>query len=72
MTNIVTFQNVRGYVDREEVAWLNAEDVARGLGWTQIKNGVEYIRWETINAYLAEFNFPKKVGKNDFIPEKNP
>ena len=69
MTNIVTIQNVRGYVDREEVAWLNAEDVARGLGWTQIKNGVEYIRWETINAYLAEFNFPKKVGKNDFIPE---
>ena len=70
MTNdIVSIQNVRGYLDHEGTAWLNAEDVARGLGWTQIKNGVEYVRWETINSYLREFNFPKIVGKADFIPE---
>lgn len=66
---IVVIQNVRGYCDEQGTAWLNAEDVARGLGWTQEKNGVEYVRWETINGYLAEFDFPKKVGKDDFIPE---
>ena len=64
-----TVQEVRGYIDENGTAWLNAEDVARGLGWTQEKNGVEYIRWETINGYLTEFNFPKKVGKVDFISE---
>ena len=69
MKDIITIQNVRGYCDENGTAWLNAEDVARGLGWTQDKNGVEYIRWETINGYLADFNFPKKVGKGDFISE---
>ena len=69
MTDIITIQNVRGYLDANNTAWLNAADVARELGWTQFKNGVEYIRWETVNKYLAEFDFPKKVGKDDFIPE---
>lgn len=69
MTDIITIQNVRGYLDANNTAWLNAEDVARKLGWAQFKNGVEYIRWETVNKYLAEFDFPKKVGKDDFIPE---
>lgn len=68
-SNIVTIQNVTGYLDENGTAWLKAEDVTRGLGWTQLKNNVEYVRWEKINGYLAEFNFPKKVGKDDFIPE---
>ena len=68
-TSIVTVSNVHAYLDTDGTAWLNAEDVARGLGFTQTKNGVEYVRWETVNGYLAEFNFPKKVGKDDFIPE---
>ena len=69
MTEIITIQNVRAYLDANNTAWLNAADVARGLGWTQTKNGVEYVRWETINNYLREFDFPKNVGKDDFIPE---
>lgn len=68
-TQIIKIQGVRGYCDNCGTAWLNAEDVARGLGWTQFKNGVEYVRWETINGYLREFDFPKIVGKDDFIPE---
>ena len=33
----VEVQGVRGYVDKNNVAWLNAEDVARKLGFVQIK-----------------------------------
>lgn len=73
MKEIVTVQNVRGYLSADGTAMLNAADVARGLGWTQTqnKNGVEYtsIRWERMNQYLAEFGFPQIVGEKDFIPE---
>lgn len=65
---IITESNVRGYV-KDEVAYLNAEDVARGLGFVQNKNGVESVRWETINRYLADFGFPNILGKDDYIPE---
>jgi anti-repressor protein len=50
-------------------AYLNAEDVARGLGFTQEKSGAEYVRWETVNGYLRGFGFSQHVGKDDFLPE---
>lgn len=72
-TEIITVQNVRGYIDATGTAHLNAEDVARGLGFTQtqIKGDKEYtsIRWERVNQYLAEFSFPPIVGE-DYIPEQ--
>ena len=48
---------------------VNAEDTAKGFGWIQNKNGKEYVRWETINAFLNEFGFSQEVGKDDYIPE---
>ena len=73
-TEIITVQNVRGYIDSQGTAHLNAEDVARGLGFTQtqIKGDKEYtsIRWETVNRYLEEFGFPNKLGKDSYIPEQ--
>lgn len=78
MNDILTINNVRGYLNKETgVAYLNAEDVARGFGFTtrQNINGVEYdnVRWNTVNKYLSEFGFfatsCKKVGKDDFLPE---
>lgn len=71
---IITINNVRGYIDENSVAWLNLEDVARGLGFIQIKNDKEYIRWETIKQYLIELKFSNKensqlVGKDTYIPE---
>ena len=66
---VITIQNVRGYLDEQGTAWLNIEDVARGLGFTQIKSGVEYVRWETVNGYLNEFGFSQLVGKGKYIPE---
>ncbi len=68
MNEIVTINNVRGYIDKKGTAWLNLEDVARGLGFTQIKNKKEYIRWERVIQYLKEMAFPT-CGENDYIPE---
>lgn len=65
---IITIKNVRGYIDEKGIAWLNLEDVAKGLGFTQIKNKKEYIRWERVAQYLKEIAFPTS-GENDYIPE---
>jgi prophage antirepressor-like protein len=73
MSNIIKIGGVRGFIDENGVAQLNAEDVARGWGFVQkqVKNGKTYesIRWVTLNGYLAEYGFPQQVGENDFIPE---
>lgn len=71
-TEVMTIQDVRCYVDANGTAYLDAEAVARGLGFTQTKGSVEYVRWETVNKYLNEFgynSFSQLVGKGDFIPE---
>lgn len=70
MNEILSINNVHGYLDKKYgTAYLNAEDVARGFGFTQGKNGVEYIRWDRVNQYLHEFGFSPLVGKDDFLPE---
>jgi prophage antirepressor-like protein len=66
--NIITISSVRAYLDEKQTAMLNLEDVSKGLGFTQIKNGVEYVRWERVNQYLNELKFPTN-GENGFIPE---
>lgn len=52
---------------------INAEDTARGFGWTKTenKNGKEYtsIRWERMNGFSTEFGFAHEWGKDDYIPE---
>jgi anti-repressor protein len=69
MNELMVVKNVRVYIDEVGVAQINAEDAARGLGFTQEKNGIQYVRWETINNYLSSFRFSQLVGKDDFIPE---
>ncbi|MCL1994601.1 MAG: hypothetical protein FWG63_00170, partial [Defluviitaleaceae bacterium] len=69
MKNILTIKNVRGYLDEYGTAHLNVEDVSRELGFTQIKNEVEYVRWETVNGYLFDLGFSQQVGKDNYIPE---
>ena len=54
--NIMTIENVRGYVDNENVAYLNLEDVARGLGFvTTAASGNVVVRWARLLNYLFEF-----------------
>lgn len=69
MSNLLTIKNVRAFIDGNGTAQLNLEDVARGLGFTQEKNGSEYVRWETVTVYLRVFGFSQVVGKETFIPE---
>lgn len=70
-----TIVNIGGLdcYEKGSIAYLNLEQAVRGLGFTQTQNkgGKEYtsIRWETVNRYLAEFGFPTKMGKDDYIPE---
>ena len=46
MNEILNISNVHGYMDKQTgTAYLNAEDVARGFGFTESKGGVEYVRW---------------------------
>ena len=68
MNEIVNIQGIPCY-EKDGVAYLNLETVARGLGFTQEKNGVEYVRWETVNNYLRELKFSQQVGKDAYIPE---
>jgi prophage antirepressor-like protein len=65
---LITVSGVTGYIDENGTAQLNTENCARGLGFTQEKNGVEYIRWERINGYISELGFSPLLGKA-FIPE---
>lgn len=70
MNEILNINNVHGYLDKKDgTAYLNAEDVARGLGFTQEKNGIEYVRWGTINGYLRGFGSSQHVEKGDYLPE---
>ena len=71
---IVVISDVHAYLDENGTAWLNAEDVARGLGFTRIaESGNEVVRWERVNGYLNDFGFVPTSGHGvragDFIPE---
>lgn len=68
MDEIMNIQGIPCY-EKDGVAYLNLETVARGLGFTQEKNGVEYVKWERVKGYLEELKFSPQVGKDDYIPE---
>lgn len=69
--NELEIMNIKGIecYEKDGVVYLDLEACARGLGFTQEKNGVEYVKWERVESYLAEIGFPHKWGKGDFIPE---
>jgi anti-repressor protein len=72
---LITIQNVRAFIDNNGIAQINLEDVSRGLGFTQEKNGVDYVRWDRISQYLGELKFPisgetfTSSIRDTFIPE---
>lgn len=64
---------VRGY-EKNGVAYLHIEDVARGLGFTTVVNDTEYVRWPRVDEYLQGFGFLPQVAKEEdqhdfYIPE---
>lgn len=82
-SHVIEIEGVRCIFDDQNNIHLNAEDVARGLGFVDYqvsatfggkKKGAfggktyEVIRWSRVNEYLEEFGF-KSVGKDDYICE---
>lgn len=71
MDNLKIFKDESGIFEvatkLENGEWIfDTETVAKSLGFTEVKNGKEYIRWRTVNGYLK---FSQDVAKGDFIPE---
>ena len=70
--SLVCISGVRGY-EEDGVAYLHIEDVARGLGFTEQKDGAEYVRWRTVDAHLSTLSFATSCenGKSHdyYIPE---
>jgi prophage antirepressor-like protein len=70
MSNIITIHGVRGFIGKDNIAYLNMEDVARGLGFTEIKDNKEYVKWTRVRKYLGDIGFDTSVEKlYQFIPE---
>lgn len=71
--NIQNIKGVRGYVDADGMVQLNLEDVARGLGFTQVaRSGNLSIRWERVEKHLENFGIPTSgdgVKRPEFISE---
>ena len=79
MNEIMNISGIECY-EKDGVAYLKLETVARGLGFPRTAaSGNEVVRWETVRKYLAELGVPtswhgdsQPVGKEglpDFIPE---
>lgn len=67
-TEIMTISGISCY-EKNGVAYLNLEAVARGLGFTRIAaSGNEVVRWERVEGYLSEIGVPT-CGHDDYIPE---
>lgn len=69
--NEIQIINVNGIdcYEKDGTAYLNLEAVARGLGFVDVRDGVEYIRWARVGKYLAEFSFATCGERPEYIPE---
>lgn len=78
---IMSFENVRGYVGEDGYTYLLIDDVAKELGYDREEDTnslrpdlgaktyhKESIRWYRINNYLAQYGYPS-VHRGDFVRE---
>lgn len=68
---IVSIGKMRGYIDECQMAYLNLEDAAFGLGFvkTDKKNGVEYKRVHVQNLKKWLLSFGLLKSENESLPE---
>lgn len=69
--NELKVMNISGVdcYEKDGVAYLKLETVARGLGFTRIADsGNEIVRWDRVSKYLSDLGVPT-CGHDDFIPE---
>lgn len=68
MNEIMNIQGIPCY-EKDGVAYLNLETVARGLGFTEKKGDVDYVMWRRVDKYLEEMHFGTSAERPDYIPE---
>ena len=74
LPKVITVLDVRGY-EKNGVAYLHIEDVARGLGFTTVAtSGNECVRWNRVEGYLSDLKFIPTSGDGEnphdyYIPE---
>lgn len=68
MNEIMNIQGVECY-EKDGVAYLKLEAVARGLGFTETKDGKEYVMWRRVDGHLENLGFGTSAERPDFIPE---
>lgn len=68
MNEIMNISGVSCY-EKDGTAYLNLEAVARGLGFTDKRGDVEYVRWNRVDGYLKELNFATSGERPSYIPE---
>lgn len=70
--NDLAITNISGVdcYEKDGVAYLNLEAVARGLGFVKkADSGNEVVNWTRVRGYLADFGVVQKCTTGDFIPE---
>lgn len=65
---ILNIDGVECY-EKDGIAYLKLETVARGLGFTEMKCGREYVMWRRVDAYLHELGFGTSAERPEYIPE---
>lgn len=68
MNEIMTIQGIPCY-EKDGIAYLNLETVARGLGFTEKKGDVDYVMWRRVDKYLEELHFGTSAERPEYIPE---
>lgn len=69
--NELKVMNINGVdcYEKDGVAYLKLETIARGLGFTRIADsGNEIVRWDRVSKYLSDLSVPT-CWHDDFIPE---
>lgn len=65
---IINIDGVDCY-EKDGTAYLKLDTVARGLGFTEVKNGKEYVMWRRVDGYLKELRFGTSAERPEYIPE---
>lgn len=69
MNEIMNIQGIPCY-EKDGVAYLNLETVARGLGFVKkADSGNEVVNWTRVRGYLADLGVEQKCTTGDYIPE---
>lgn len=68
MNDILNINGIECY-EQGGTAYLKLETVARGLGFTEMKDGKDYVMWRRVDGYLANLGFGTCAERPEYIPE---